>query len=75
MPSCRCSRATSGPAACQASGRASSLPANTGRPGTPYRSFTDTASHYTVLDGTVTASQDWTGYDPRLANSDGNFAR
>ena len=37
--------------------------------------FTDTASHYTVLDGTVTASQDWTGYDPRLANSDGNFAR
>jgi hypothetical protein len=38
-------------------------------------SFTNVVSNYKIFEGTLTAGQDWTGYDPTLATSASNYAK
>lgn len=37
--------------------------------------FTNTVTGIKFFEGTLTASQDWTGYDPRLTETDNNYAK
>ncbi|MGL4408263.1 MAG: hypothetical protein ACRCTU_07725, partial [Zoogloea sp.] len=38
-------------------------------------SFTNVASNYKIFEGTLTAGQDWTNYDPTLVTSSSNYAK
>jgi hypothetical protein len=37
--------------------------------------FTNTVSSFKIFDGTLTASQDWSKYDPRLQETDDNYPK